>query len=248
MMTHLLNASGGEVARHEYLIDQSGQALVEGASRYYEGLCSGEDIKRLLADCYLSPAIEIDCNWKNTWILPPLIELFADARFLHLVRDPRVNVIACHNLDYYGQSASLPAEAGYEVMVQWLRALPRIRRSEWETLSPFARNCVFWVETHRLILAALSSQPERYLLRRLEDLSDDEAIRGIYRFFALPVASMEDVRRALATRVNTKVDEKKTIARTKSDILPRFDACDDETQGTLRRICGPIAAQLGYLI
>jgi hypothetical protein len=246
LVAELLNAGQLGVAGHEHLVERTLLGtLIEAATEYYEGRLSGEEIKDLLGGAAAEPSVQIDCNWKNTWILPPLLELHPGARVLHLVRDPRSNVIACHNLDYYGQLASRPAFEAYP-MARWLQAMPRIRRPDWDGLSVFERNCAFWVETHRLVLDALSSRPEHSFRLRLESLSGREASLGVHRFFGLPVPKEEETARVLSTRVNTKVLDKRLIAEARSGILPRFEECPEAVQEALRRICGPMAARLGY--
>ena len=248
LMTHVLNAAGPGVAEHEYLVDRTLLGtLIEAATAYYQGQLSGEEITALLRAARLDPSVRIDSSWKNVWILPPLLELYPDARFLHITRDPRQNVIACHNLDYYGEAGRRPEFSGYP-MSRWLRAMPRIRVADWNALSPFERNCAFWVETHRLILDTLSARPGRYLRLRLEDLRDDAVARVVYRFFDLPVPPAVEIGRAVATPANPKSIDKHLVAQKKRDILPRFEACPAEVRETLRRMCGPTAERLGYRI
>jgi hypothetical protein len=249
LIVRLLNAAGVPVARHEHLVWRSpGQSLIEAASAFYEGRASGEAIQRLLAGGEGPPPTRIDCDWKATWILGPLLERWPDARFVHLTRDPRRNVIACHNLDYYGELARRPAFRVHANLVRWLDALPAIRRPDWEELSPFERNCAFWAESHRLILDALAARPGRYAHLRLEDVHGDGALAGLYDVFGLPVPPKEAIAQVLATPVNLKIADKQLVASARDDLLPSFNRCPAAIGETMRRLCGPIAERLGYRI
>jgi hypothetical protein len=244
LLNDLLNAGGAAWSEHEGLVNRSPDlALIEIATEYYEGRIGADRVKQVLAACPVWRMNPIDASWKNTWILPVLLAAHPRARFLHLARDPRRNVIACHNLDYYGHAVTSQEHEDY---ARWKRAMPAIRRPDWESLSVFERNCAFWVETHRLILDTLSSRTERYTLIRLEDLRDPASAARVFRFFELPVPPEEQLRRVLSTPSNAKTSLKGQIAETKGDLLPSFEECPAELQDALRRICGPIAAQLGY--
>src|SRR5262249_29448787 len=54
------------------------------------------------------------------------------------------------------------------------------------------------------------------------------------------------LRRVLATPSNDKGWLKGFIAEHKRDMLPAFEDCPAEIQDALVRICGPVAARLGY--
>ena len=244
LINDLLNAGGAAWSEHEGLVSRSpDRALLEAATEYYEGRIGADRVKDVLAACPVWRMNPIDVSWKNTWILPVLTEAHPRARFLHLARDPRRNVIACHNLDYYGQAVTSQEHEDY---ARWKRAMPAIRRPDWESLSPFERNCAFWAETHRLILDTFSSRPDRYTLIRLEDVRDPASAARVFRFFELPVPPDEQIQHVLSKPSNAKTWLKGHIAELKGDLLPSFEDCPAEIQDALRRICGPIAARLGY--
>jgi hypothetical protein len=246
LVAQLLNAGGRAVAGHEHFVEQTLLGtLIEAATEYYEGRVSADEVKELLLAREPSSLV-IDCDWKLTWILPPLLDLFPDARFVHLARDPRANVIACHNLDYHGELASHPEVEAYPVMSRWLRAMPRVDRPDWDALSQLEKNCAFWAETHALARRVLAPRSERYLLLRLEDLGDSATAAALHRFLDLPVPPDEAIARVLSSEVNAKTLDKQIVARFKSDMLPPFDACPADVKGTLVRHCGPIAEALGY--
>lgn len=261
---HLLNSAGEVVCRHEHLARLTNFVLVTLATAYYEGRCDADCIKSLIrayklgllihADSNiqnygLEPRIRVDSNWKLSWILPPLLEEYPYARFVHLVRDPRENVLACCNLDYYGD-ALIHSDFMKDkpILAEWYKAMPRINRPDWDRLSQFERNCAFWTETHRLILDALSARDE-YLLVRMEDLQrDDMCVARVFEFLELPMPSQDGLARARTKRSNTKNREKEAVQRLKADLLPRYAEWPARERQILQRLCGEMAHKLQYEI
>src|SRR5262245_3382472 len=225
-VAHLLNAGGRRVSEHEWLVKLSWGELKSLASRFYEGRCSAAKVQRLFKHYETTPAVEIDCNWKLTWVLPVLLEAFPEARVLHLTRDPRTNVVATYNLDYYGTAVSrlsrsayrefrlkLPADSPpedigleYDSLQGWYRSFPRLAVDGWESMSRLAKNAAFWWETHRLLLAALAGYPAKLRLK-VEDLADTAAVERLLEFFgvSVPEAALD---RARAVSINGKVFDK----------------------------------------
>lgn len=245
LLTDLLNAGGGRIAAHEALVEASpGQSLIAVATDYYEGRIGAAAVRAVLANSVLPAAIAIDASWKNTWILPVLLELHPDARVLHLARDPRHNVVACHNLGYYSAIGFNPE---YPIYSRWLQAMPVVARTGWQALSVFERNCAFWVESHRLALAAGAGLGARYLQVRMEDLHDSEAIATIFALFDLAVPAADAIERAFAKPANPQAKVKAYVDSQFPDIhLPAFNDCPSQLQEALLRICGPMATELGY--
>jgi len=240
-MSELLNAGGDEVSAHELLTALAPEA-VSACTDYYEGRRGAESIARILEHYDRRPraSLRVDCNWKLAWILPPLVEKYPDARILHLTREPRENVRSAYSLDYYGRLWSHPEYQTDEKRNYWLRWMPEIRRDDWDALSQLERNCVFWTETHRLILDACATRAN-YLRVRLEDLSDDATVGRVLAFFGVaapPRDALEAVRR---TRFNTKDNEKREVSALKPDA-----PSPDELRAAVTRLCGEMAARLGY--
>jgi hypothetical protein len=246
LLSAFLNAGGAAVSAHELLTTLAPEA-VAACTEYYEGRRGAESIERIL-QCYErrpESAIRIDCNWKLAWILPPLVEHYPDARVLHLTREPRENVRSSYNLDYYGRLWSHPQYQTDEQRNLWLRWMPELRRDDWSSLSQFERNCAFWSETHRLLLAACESR-RNYLRVRLEDLSDDSVMEDVFTFFHLappPREALDSVRR---TRFNTKDDEKREVSALRPESLPPPAEWPEPVRATVRRLCGEMATRLGY--
>jgi hypothetical protein len=245
LLATLLNAAGLKVAMHETFVELSpGEAFIALATDYYEGLIGADAIKDAVVGCRVPAGIKIDSSWKNTWVLPVLLELYPDARVLHLARDPRRNVIACQNLGYYGRS---DAHAEFPIMRRWLQAMPSIHRPDWEALSTFGRNCAFWTESHRLILETRPVLAERYTMLRLEDISHVADVAGIFDFFQVAPPSAAAIEQILAKTSNPQAKVKERMKAYPGNILlPAFEECSSECQNELRQICAPMATQLGY--
>ena len=241
LMAQILNA-GDEYCRHEYLAALSSQC-VPVPTRYYAGEVGDDAVRRLLDhyDDPPTPWVVIDSNWKLSWILPLFLEKFPDARVVHLTRDPRTNVLSCHNLDFYGD---LHQRQEFRARAFWMRWMPAVRRDDWDALSPFERNCAFWAETHRLVLD-VQSHPH-YRRVRVEDLHDLSVLRDLYDFFGLPHPERRQLVRASRTEVNKKRGIKRSVLASKADSLPAYDRWPAGHQARLHEICGETAAALGY--
>lgn len=243
-VSRLLEAGADGVSGHEVLYRLHAD-LVWIATEYDAGRIDARAVKRLLSAYSNAPAgLRVDCNWKLTWILPVLLDVFPDARIVHLVRNPHENIRSCVMLDYYGETTIDDEEYCEAVSGRernyWLRWLPKLRRADWDRLSSFDKNCLFWRETHERLLATRVRLGPRYHRARLEDLvaGGDELAR-LFRFLDVPVPRLEALQPALAERVNVKGAEKELIRS-----LGGGGSVVDEER--LRRLCGSVAAAIGY--
>ena len=255
LLAHLLCAADPDVARWESLtlgerkkgitgpfvsFSRTNHPLITAATDYYEGRCSSEHIRELLR----RPSSRVETNWKLTWVLPPLLEEFPSAKLMHLVRDPRQNVLACHNLEYYGRGMHLSLPNMPHQYQLFYYSMPYIRRDDWQLLSPFERNCAFWVETHRLILEQASRQ-SKYLMVRQDDLNDPVWLAKIFAFFEISLPTPAQLHAVLDTPVNKK-DEEIEAVHTYVKPLPRYPEWPVPMLESFKRICGDMAARLGY--
>jgi hypothetical protein len=247
LLAELFNAGGERIAEHEYLAKLSTMG-VSLPTMFYEGRAERAAVASLLDHYQYSPTpgVRIDSNWKLTWILGPLLERYPQARVLHLVRDPAETVRSGYNLDYYGALRHTEEFAGDHQRNYWLGWMPRIARADWESLSPFARNCTFWVESQRLLREGLASHP-RVLRARLEDLVADRLLLAqVFDFFEVPLPPAERLLPLLAQKVNDRREIKARVAAHRHDVLPARDAWPAEIERQYTSICGAEAAALGY--
>lgn len=265
--THLLNGCGEIVCLHQNLYTLTCYQIAPAACAYYEGRRTDGEIKSLIAMYGLRPDVRIDSSWISAWMLGPLIEAHPEARFVHLVRDPRENVRSCLNEhDLYG--AIFSRQSSREAFMRWcvrrnrpwvyvlmqemLLNLPRLRHENWDTMSALERNCAFWTEGHRQMLDHLSSRSST-LIVRLEDISRDDCFVQVFDFLGLPVPSRHKWDSLRSTRVNSKQDEIWTFIRQMKqdlgmELLPDYGDWPQETKDVLKRYCGPMAARFGYHI
>jgi hypothetical protein len=245
LLADLLNAGNSKPAMHEAFVELSpGESFIALATDNYEGRVGADAVKQAIGSYRVPAAVSIDANWKNTWILPVLLDLYPDARILHLVRDPRRNVVACHNIGYYGRDELHLDAPDFH---RWLRAMPSIRRPDWDALSMFGRNCAFWAESHRLILEWRTVLAGRYAMVRLEDIADPAATLAIFEFFRIEPPSPQAIGQVLARTSNPQAMVKERVKASQGGLLlPAFEQCDVELQGELRRMCAPTAEMLGY--
>jgi hypothetical protein len=237
-LSYVLAEAGGAASRHEYLIDATEGEIITAATEYYLGERSGESIQRLIRAYDSFPPIQIDGCWKLSWVMPALLELYPQARILHLVRNPTDNVRTCHNLDYYGTLYS---------DTKWRRSMPRVRTyPDWDSLSQFEKNCAFWTETHRLIRQALSPSSDRYLLVRFEELTQLAVVERALAFMGVAAPSRMRTEKVLATHVDTLYAVKKHLREAHKDALPAYPNWPQAHLQALRRHCGTMAEELGY--
>jgi Sulfotransferase domain len=245
LVARLLNAGGGaEVARHEWLAELAPEC-VRAATEYYENRRDAQSLEPLFAhyDVNATSGVQVDSNWKLTYVLPPLIARFPDGKFVHLTREPAENVRSCFNLDIYGELRNHPDFANDTARNYWHWWMPRIAGvADWEELDPLARNAAFWAETHRLALAHLPRA--RTLRLQLEELDERRAYE-LFEFLALPRPPAAALRAALAERVNEKSPMKARVAAHKSP-LPPVAEWTAAQRAVVDRYCAPVAREIGY--
>lgn len=268
-VSHLLSTSG-TIALHEHLHSLTGFDILASARSYYERQ-TGESALREMVKMYrLRPLAPIDCNFLLSWILPILLEEYPEAKVLHVVRDPRLNVPSCYNyLDCYGDFwenletrsefvkwtvASNKAWL-YLVMREIGRFMPVIRGIEgWETLDRFEKNCHFWAEANRLVLEHAASRSGKYMLVRLEALaSSTDSMLAVFDFLCVRPPPLDRLRSLMTSRINTHNDALwSAVARIKrdagSELLPEPPLWPEGRRSRLTQICADVARQLGYTV
>jgi radical SAM protein with 4Fe4S-binding SPASM domain len=237
-VSNLLDAGEPGVSDHELLYKMH-RDLVWLASEYDAGRAEVVAVKRLLAR-YQGVVPRIDCNWKLTWILPVLLEVFPDARVVHLTRDPLANVRSCLELDYYGDTRFDESTHRGRGRNYWLHWMPRQRSAEWERLTAFEKNCWFWTTTHERLLAVRTRLGSRYLQARVEDLGERPAVDRLCDFLGIARISDQRLAEAFQKRVNVKQSEKELSAKLGA---PGAAVIDERR---LRDLCGRVAVSLGY--
>jgi hypothetical protein len=267
-VSHLLGMAGPVVAIHEHLHSLTGFDILALARAYYERAAGATAVREMVRMYRLRPQVPIDCNFLLAWILPAILEEHPDAKILHLVRDPRHSIRSCFNyLDCYGDFfEQLETRARfirwtvtsnkawlYLVMREISRFMPDIRGvDDWATLDRFEKNCHFWTETHRLVLAHAAPRSGKYLCVRLEDLgSSTDAMLAVLDFLEQRPPPLDRLRRLTSSPINSHNDALWTaITRIKhetaSELLPEVQLWTEAMRQVSARISGDVARQLGY--
>jgi hypothetical protein len=247
MLHKALAAVPGVAMHHEYAV-QITQPL---AVKRYLGLVSAEECRAILAASHGAAIQHSDAaHWgdssnKLSWLIPDLAALFAEAHFVHLVRDGRkVASSYFHKLgaECYDDRSHAAMQAHYdgdapapppEKPFWW----PVPRRGDpiadaFRHFDQFERIAWHWAEINRVALAALAALPQkRTLFTRLEDLRESPSeVARLHDFLGLPYRDSDFAVYARPHNVNRPQD-RPLDARQRA----RFDA-----------IAGEMMARLGY--
>jgi hypothetical protein len=224
MMVKALAAADGVSIAHEHMV-QEVQPL---AVRRYQGLADEHEAKAVLAKTH-GTAIQNaqirlwgDSSNKLSWLIPDLMALFPEARFIHLVRDGRkVASSYFHKLSdecYDDRSTETltdflsgktqeapPPEKKYwwpqpKKGEPWAKEFPRFNQ--------FQRIAWHWSEINRVILRDLKDVPEsRRLFIRLEELrAQPSTVTSLMGFLGVPFRDSHFSAFARPHNVNRPVD------------------------------------------
>ena len=232
-MASMLNACPEANAEWEGLFRLTCYEIDPASTAYYEGRCSSQEVRDLIQFYRLSKRpIGVDSFFRLPWILPPLLEEYPEAKFVHIVRNPKDCVKAAYNdTDCYGDAllapqgkraflrwcvendpTGLPGQSGsalrggpatFHAITQRRLCHPRVKRPDWESLSRFEKTCAYWTEAQRLCIASLATRKGQYLRVRLEDLATVEHARTVFEFLDLEVPPTDKLAARLAQKVNT---------------------------------------------
>lgn len=247
MLHKALSAKPSVEMHHEYAV-QITQPL---AVKRYLGLLDDGETQKILRETFGAAVLHSraehwgDSSNKLSWLIPDLAALFADARFVHLVRDGRkVASSYFHKLGnetyddrsnaalqafYDGEGAMPPPEKPY-----WW-PVPRKgdpMAADFRRFDQFQRIAWHWAEINRVTMEALAAlPPDRTLFVRLEDLRESPSlVRGLYDFLGLDYADSDF----------------SVFARPHNVNRPEDRLLDEVQRHQFDRIAGPMLEQLGY--
>jgi hypothetical protein len=160
-----------------------------------------------------------------------LSALFPNARFLHLIRDPRAVVASLFGVDFWKRTWRLEAPA-------WSGGLDDVKLASWAEAnhSPVALAALQWrtvIELGRREAEPLA--PDRYTELRYEDLTaaPHETMSDALEFFGLPPS----------TRVDDALDRHATTG----DMNAKWRrTLDDEDVALIEKLTGGLMSDLGY--
>lgn len=134
----------------------------------------------------------VDCSNKLSWLIPSLLHLFPDARFLHLVRDGRRVALSY----YHKLSDEIYDDRSTAILRDWVdgrsMVMPPPDKKYWWKLPPdgynqWQRICWHWRECNRVILRDAPQIPVgHYMNVKLEYLTkDDNLLREVLDFMGI---------------------------------------------------------------
>jgi len=204
MMVKALAAAEGVTIEHEYMVHYV-QPL---AVRRYHGLADQQEARTVLSTThgaavrYAQTRLWGDSSNKLSWLIPDLMKLFPEARFIHLVRDGR-KVASSY---FYKLGDECYDDRSTEILADYLsgrvaEAPPPEKKYWWPQpksgepwakefphFNQFQRIAWHWNEVNRVIVRDLKDVPEnRRLFIRLEDLrSRPSTVTSLLGFLGIP--------------------------------------------------------------
>lgn len=173
----------------------------------------------------------VETSPQTTFLAPIILDAIPEARFIHLVRDPRDVVRSGMRRGWYDGS---PFDKN--------RIVPRpdseVSR-QWKVYNAFQKNLWLWTETNRWISKFYSGLPaDRTRLVHSEDVfsSDEETMSRLFAFAGAPVPSSWKMTRVLNKKLNAQ----------KTGQFPKPSAWSEEMYSDLLAIAGETARDLGY--
>jgi sulfotransferase family protein len=210
---------------HAHHADPLARTILRGAF-----LTAREDLLDYSLDCGRG---YVETGPTGTFLAPFILDAIADARFIHLVRDPRAVVRSGMRRKWYDghfndNSRIVPdpaSEAG----------------RQWKAFGPLQKNIWLWHETNRWIMEFFARLPgARALSMRSEDLFSGrrDAIDKLFAFIDAPVPSGRRLERVLGKKLNAQFEGD----------FPEALGWTAEMTGSLKAIAGATAQRLGYEI
>lgn len=234
-LAHVLDLAEGAAVEHEPIprLNRQSRAVYEGwesEPRFHADLieaCREDAVYR----AYEAGQVYGETANRLTYFAPAIRRVFADAIFIHLVRDPREVVRSGMDRGWYDTN---PWDEG--------RIVPRPGdpyHERWAEMTPFEKCIWFWHETNRFAADFMATLPPGAgMTLRSEGLfsGDLEALEEICRFVGVELPRPKLIRKVLQRKEN--------FQRRRS--FPRADAWSAEQRSALERIAGEMMERLGY--
>lgn len=173
----------------------------------------------------------VETSPQTTFLAPIILDAIPDARFIHVVRDPRFVVRSGMRRKWYNghiddKSRIIPKPDSEEGM-------------QWSGLSTFQKNLWFWTETNIWIHKFLTSLPsDRVLSIHSEELftAHEETIEKLFAFINSPIPPKRKIMRVLDKNLNKQ----------KSGEFSEISCWSDEMYSDFYSIAGITAELFGY--
>jgi hypothetical protein len=156
-------------------------AFIREASTYRYGELDGAVITAVLRETRpFTPPLYAESNQTLALLVPLLVEIWPEARFVWLLRNGRDVVASAMQKQWYtGYSAAYDRyEDATPTQQAWIDGRLRgdrlgdMRAADWEALPRFGKCCWYWHAVNRLIEADLASAGVEPFVLKLETLPD----------------------------------------------------------------------------
>ena len=134
-----------------------------------------------------------------TFLAPLILQTLPEAKFIHLVRDPRKVVTSGMRKGWYDKD---PYDAD-RIVPDPDSEMGKL----WNQWNPFQKNCWLWTETNDWILRFSQTLPSgKYLLVHSEDIfsANEEVIRQLFEYVGYPMPSSWKISFVLRQKLNAE--------------------------------------------
>jgi hypothetical protein len=173
----------------------------------------------------------VETSPQATFLARVIRSVIPQARFIHLVRDPRDVIRSGMRRKWYDGHSN-----------DETRITPRPDSSyslKWNQYEPFQKNVWLWTETNRWIMEFTAQiPPDGVLTIRSEDVfsMDQKTLRSLYEFIGAEVPQFSKISRLLEKKMNAQ----------KTGEFPAWAFWTAEQRTILTDMASGVAARLGY--
>ena len=184
--------------------------------------------EQLLRYSYKTGKRYIETNNYITFFAPILIELFPDAKFIHLYRHPGEFVRSGIRRKYYTPNNS--------DNIKRITPINEIQNENWKSFSQIEKTSWLWNETNLFIENFKKKHPENCIDFNFNELSVDNVL-SLLKFLDVEI-SKSTILKSLTKKSNTQ----------KQGTFAKYEYWDKEQKAILRKICSELSTKYDYKI
>jgi hypothetical protein len=169
----------------------------------------------------------VETNNYITFFAPVLAELFPDAKFVHLIRNPVAFIRSGLDRSYYS-----PVNTDD---IKRIRGDAILSRHYWENLSRYGKIAWLWNETNDFIDSFSRTVPHQNFMTFRFNLSDTDGLLDMMQFLEVGVSSRQ---------INSMLNVKKNVQKNRT--APEYYKWDKSYQEEVKNICAVLAAKYGF--
>lgn len=226
--------------------------LILESSGYRYGIISGEEVRKLLGETrgpIARRSIYVESNQTLSLIIPEIVQVFPEARFIWLLRNGLDVVGSTMQKQWYtGHSENHDRYEDCPPLQQaWIDGriaadhCGEMSAAQWEATRRFEKCCWYWDYVNRVIEADLDRHaPGRFMLVRLEEL--DRRLLEVTQWMNLKAAVQptaphsNKARRQPYGLADWSANDRETFARRCGELMDRYYPHwrrDDEIRGVV---------------